>query len=459
MPKQEEQQPSEGEEQVLTPGGKRPKSAVRHVRPGETVSGEEVGQATGEEPAGMNPGSAAQAAMAAGDGAGSRSDEPSSMRPQLPDGSAQVAPTDASGEEPRGMRPASGERARAVETGAAQPDVGALVLTPGGFRDRSLVHAVEPEHVLDLGGESIRMLHVSGHEVADFGPVPHRPGEQPLMPGNVGRHPSVVPALGSGWIAYAYWTNNTGHPVRRFATTWVVPPVPATDHGQTIFLFNGIQNSTMIYQPVLQWGPSAAGGGSYWAVASWYVDGQGGVAFHSNLVPVNPDDVLVGVMSQTGQTGSQFSYGCEFIGIANTGLPISNVQELTWNIETLEAYGIQQCSDYPNANFTAFTGIDFETGVGRPAIGWTPVNAITDCGQSARVVSNANAGGEVDIYYTTRVSVQAASAADNSDGRLETFLSPRTALSGTSGRRHRMRVRGAGSTNWAGSSASRSMWL
>lgn len=53
-------------------------------------------------------------------------------------------------------------------------------------------------------------------------------------------------------------------------------------------MFSGIQNSTMIYQPVLQWGESAAGGGNYWGVASWYVDGQGGLALHSNLVRVNP---------------------------------------------------------------------------------------------------------------------------------------------------------------------------
>jgi hypothetical protein len=202
----------------------------------------------------------------------------------------------------------------------------------------------------------------------------------------------------------------------------VVPPASATDHGQTIFLFNGIQNSTMIYQPVLQWGPSAAGGGSYWAVASWYVDGQGGVAFHSNLVSVNPGDVLVGVMRQTGQSGSQFSYACEFVGIANTSLPISNVEELTWNIETLEAYGIQQCSDYPNTNFTAFVGIDLQTSAGNPAITWTPVNSVTDCVQNTHVVSNANTGGEVDIYYLAGMTATASTASINSDGRLETFV-------------------------------------
>ena len=36
----------------------------------------------------------------------------------------------------------------------------------------------------------------------------------------------------SGWVAYASWFN-TGLPISSFTTTWSVPPVPATDHGQT----------------------------------------------------------------------------------------------------------------------------------------------------------------------------------------------------------------------------------
>src|ERR1035438_9024047 len=92
----------------------------------------------------------------------------------------------------------------------------------------------------------------------------------------------------------------------------------------------------MIYQPVLQWGSSAAGGGNYWAVASWYADGQGGQAFYSSLVRVNPGQVLVGVMNETAQSASGFSYNCQFTGIANTSLPIQNVQQLYWCIETLE---------------------------------------------------------------------------------------------------------------------------
>ncbi|HUK41364.1 MAG TPA: hypothetical protein VLX11_09980, partial [Candidatus Acidoferrales bacterium] len=418
------------EEQVLTPGGRRSKSLVHHVAPGQTVTGTGEIIGTGAEPPGMRPKSTMDdvesAQMVAGTEEKTGPDaEPDGMRPKSMVTVTEPGQIDIS--EPAGMRPESTagdvERRqmamRAEKSDAASRE---LVLTPGGYRHKSLVRHIDSQHVLDFAGGNIRKMHISGYEVSDFGKLTTRPGEQPLMPLNVARHPEVVPALGSGWIAYAYWTNNTGHPVSRFATTWVVPPAPATNHGQTIFLFNGIQNSTMIYQPVLQWGSSSAGGGNYWAVASWYVDGQGGVAFHSNLVRVNPGDVLLGVMWQTGQSGNLFSYNCEFQGIANTGLPITNVQELTWNIETLEAYGVQQCSDYPNTNFTAFVAIDLQTSAGRPALNWTPVNAITDCGQSARVVSNANPGGEVDIYYVSRVESSASTASINSDGRLETFL-------------------------------------
>jgi hypothetical protein len=411
------------DETVLTPGGMRPKSAVHHVEPGHMVTGEGkiVGLGAPENmPAGMSP----------ADKAADERGAPAGMLPAEEEAGKKVEGAEApAGVEanrpeaiPDGMLPKSSHPAEATSGAGMAPGTGDdLALTPGGYRQKALVHIVEPEHFLVLAGGNLKKMHVSGREVADFGPLVARRGGEPLMPFNVARSPGMLPALGSGWIVYASWTNNSGHPVSRFATTWVVPPAPATNHNQTIFLFNGIQNSTMIYQPVLQWGSSFAGGGNYWSVASWYVDGQGGVAFHTNLVRVNPGDVLVGVMTLTGQSGNKFSYNCEFQGIANTSLPISNVEELTWNIETLEAYGVQQCSDYPDTNFTAFTAIDLQTSGGRPAISWSPVNAVTDCGQSARVVSNANPGGEVDLYYTTRAELSATTAAINSDGRLETF--------------------------------------
>jgi len=275
-----------------------------------------------------------------------------------------------------------------------------LVLTPGGLRPRGQVHLIEDGAVIDGTDDRLRKLGTSGEMLTDFGVLQRRPPGVPLLPANVAHpEPKVMPALGSGWITYASWTNATGTPVSSFSTAWVVPDPPATQSGQLIFLFSGIQNETMIYQPVLQWGVSAAGGGSYWAVASWYVDGQGGLALHSNLVRVNPGDSLVGVMTLTGQSGGHFSYNCVFEGIANASLPITNVDQLTWFIETLECYGITKASDYPDAAVTEMKDISIATGSANPALTWGVNDVVTDCGQHTVIQSDSSTAGIVELNY------------------------------------------------------------
>jgi len=262
-----------------------------------------------------------------------------------------------------------------------------LVLTPGGFRHHALVHTVGEGEALVAVESLVRRLDLSTNALSDV-------AETALAT-------KGAPALGSGWITYAFWNNGTGNSITSFETTWIVPDAPSVQGGQTIFLFNGIQNYGQnfgILQPVLQWGVSAAGGGSYWAIASWYVT-SGGQAFHTNLIPVNPGDTLTGVMTLTGQSGSLFNYTSEFQGISGTSLPVQNIAELLWCNETLEAYGVNQCADYPASNMTAFTSISIETGSVNPALNWTPVNTVQDCGQMTTVVSNSSTNGEVDIFY------------------------------------------------------------
>lgn len=262
-----------------------------------------------------------------------------------------------------------------------------LVLTPGGFRHSSLVHRVEPGHAVHFSEGKTRLRNLATGAMID---VP----EHKIQPGD-------VPGFGSGWIADAFWQNATGNPVTSFKTTWRVPPAPATSSGQTIFLFNGIDPadpSQAILQPVLQWGPSHAGGGAFWSVASWYVLGNG-QAFFTAPVAVNPGDVLVGVMTLTGQANGLFSYQSEFQGIPGTQLPVQNVAELVWCNETLEAYSITACSDYPATDLTPMQSINLQTGNTTPTVNWTPQDRITDCGQHAVVAIDSAAGGEVDLYY------------------------------------------------------------
>ncbi len=327
---------------VLTPGGYRSKELVQAVAVGEAVR-------------------------------------------QNPDGTFTVVPS---------------ESINLIERTSEMPDI---VLTPGGYRPRSKVHFIGPNHTIRhvLGGHH-QELDPAGVVVKDLTPLENRPAGLPVMPRNVARVARKFPAFASGWISYADWTNTTGSPVSLFSTKWTVPPEPSTSSGQTIFLFNGIQNSSMIYQPVLQWGPSAAGGGDYWAVASWYADGQGGQANYSTLVKVQPGQDLIGVMALAGHSPGGFSYKCEFVGIPNTSLVITDVQELTWCIETLEAYGITKSTDYPATSMTSFREISLQIGNApptNPPLSWTPVDAVTDNGQHVLINSNSNPGGEVDIHY------------------------------------------------------------
>jgi hypothetical protein len=283
-----------------------------------------------------------------------------------------------------------------------------MVLTPGGFRPKSLANLVEPGHRLTLDNGVIAKIELATSKLTHFPAPPAvkvpfgaiRPGGATIAQhalSTAGPQPGALP---NGWQTYAWWDSG-GPSITSFSTTWIVPPAPSTSSGQTVFIFNGIQNTGTnfgILQPVLQWGVSAAGGGSYWAVANWYVT-SGGQAFYSTLVQVNAGATLVGVMTQTSVASGLFTYNSTFQGIPNTTLSSPPIAALHWANETLECYGLNQCSDLPATAATAMTGINILIGTAHPSLVWTPVNAITNCGQHTVVPSNQNPGGEVDLFY------------------------------------------------------------
>ena len=275
------------------------------------------------------------------------------------------------------------------------------VLTPGGWRPASKVGRVDAgEHLTVVNDRLSKVDDATGRLVKDFGVIERKGGTLPDYPTNVNIPEArrILP-LGSGWIAYTYWSNPSSTPITSFSSTFTVPPAPSGSHGQTIFLFPGLQNSSYILQPVLQWGPSAAGGGNYWAIANWYVDGSSGTALFSSLVRVSSGTVLKGIMTQTGTTGSNYNYKSAFSGYFSIDLNVTNIQKLYWAAESLEAYGVTVCADYPNTAKTTFSGITLLVGGANAPLSWTVANAVTDCGQHATVVTNGSPNGIVDLYY------------------------------------------------------------
>ena len=275
-----------------------------------------------------------------------------------------------------------------------------LVLTPGGLRPRSVVHRIEPGTILDGREGRYRQLDRKRKAVAEFGHVPFRPVGRPLMPRNVFFPVAPVPAFGTGWITYASWSNTTGTPVSRFATSWVVPPAavhPVRTDDLPVQRHPELHDDLPARAPV---GAIRSRWRKQLGVASWYADGQCGQLVLLLPGQVNAGDVLIGVMTLTGQSAQRLSYNCEFQGIANTSLAVQNIQELTWCIETLEAYGITKCSDYPNTDKTAMAAIDLRTGNTQPTVVWTVTDSVTDCGQhTLRFDDDAVGHGEVDLWY------------------------------------------------------------
>ena len=273
---------------------------------------------------------------------------------------------------------------------------GLYAFTPGGIRPKSMIHTVEPGQIVDLDELIFKRFDLrSGKFIA---PPPLEVA------------PPHLPALGSGWITYAAYTENSANIIASMTTTWVVPPAPKRQDNQLIYIFNGLQDSpvTHILQPVLQWGVSPDGGGNRWAVASWFVDSSGN-AFQSPLVNVNEGDVLTGVMRMTGQSNGSFNYTCEFSGLPGTRLTVNKANQLVMPVETLECYSMSECRDYPNTLLTTMRSISVNSSTISLALNFGAVNSVTDCGQQTIVTSNAASAGQVDIYYTTQFSGPAPS--------------------------------------------------
>lgn len=274
------------------------------------------------------------------------------------------------------------------------------VLTPGGWTDSSRIHRVPDGEVAGVWNGRLQVRSMAGAVVSDFGATTSLLDTKNR--GNDFTASLMSPYLGHGWIAFARWNRpaGSGNAITHDTTWWVVPPAPATSNGQTIYLFNGLQDDAgNIIQPVLQWGTSAAGGGSYWAVACWAIYSNGAGRFVGPLRSVRPGDTVVASVDSTVIDGGHF-YSCHF----NTPgygqlLWYDEGHEFPQAVETLEAYNITECTDYPDTLMTAFKGISIRTHNGIPTIAWSPRDSITDCGQSVSIVSNANPGGEVDVYY------------------------------------------------------------
>ncbi len=177
--------------------------------------------------------------------------------------------------------------------------------------------------------------------------------------GLVGRSPAI-----NGWLEYYGATTSTSY--GELSATWTVPPAPTTFESQTLFFFPGFQDTTdslSIVQPVLQFGPSSAGGGAYWAISSWNCC-MTGTVWHSGLKKVSVGDTILGTITPTcKQLGQDY---CATWKIVTEDVTTAKKTILTktpadgqiWNWgfgAVAEVYGVKQCTDFPANQGLLFT--------------------------------------------------------------------------------------------------------
>lgn len=206
---------------------------------------------------------------------------------------------------------------------------------------------------------------------------PEQPLESALrtrgVTAQVGAAPETAAPAG-GWVSWGDWQNTAAAPISAFVATWVVPPAPAADSGQTIYLFNGLQDAggQHILQPVLQWGPSpASGSGPQWGLASFWVGGPSDPLFCTQWIAVAPGTSVTGRMQVAAQADGLFSCTCAFDGFPGSQLTAENLPALTDACVVLEAYNTGPAAPFPPLGTTDFSAIDIELGAAPAAVAWT----------------------------------------------------------------------------------------
>ena len=227
----------------------------------------------------------------------------------------------------------------------SKPD--GYVITPNGLHHKSCVRQIAPGERIDAGGA---VIHVNGQREQ----LP--PCKYPRLSLHTGKELDSVSPTVNGWVEYASWVSPS--PLGSLFSQFVVP-TPPTNNGGTIFFFPGSEPSdgSTILQPVLQYGPSAGGGGNYWAAASWFCC-PAGWQHYSPLINVNTGDTIIGTMGSSC-SGSSCNWSVTTIDMntsKSTTLSSSNVTTpFTWNVGgVLEAYNVNTCNQFPASGTIGF---------------------------------------------------------------------------------------------------------
>ena len=256
-----------------------------------------------------------------------------------------------------------------------------FVITPFGYYHPTCVNHLAEGDVLRAGEKAIQRA--SGAlEPIPVCAFPHYKADGIRVDGDepAGQDP---PTISHAWIEYASISNTSSY--GQIYTEWEVPPNPASHDGQTVFLFNGMEDTNdvvTIVQPVLGWNSDYA---NAWSIAAWNccVNGQVNEATPAHA---NPGDQLKGYTFMTCSAGTltcpswdvvivdeQNGNFSQLIGTSNYG------QTFNWAFGgVLEVYNITKCGDYPAPDYNGGIGFHNQSVLNNNFVQISPTWTVTN---------------------------------------------------------------------------------
>ena len=270
-----------------------------------------------------------------------------------------------------------------------------FVITPFGYFHPSCVNQLAEGDVLHSDEKAIERANGTFDKIQVCA-YAHYTADGTKVTGDV--REVQPPDISHAWIEYA--SIHTSFDYGQVYGEWAVPANPSTNDGQTVFLFNGLEdinNVVTIIQPVLGWNSDY---GSAWGIAAWNCCVNGAV----NEAPpahVNPGDHLLGYTFNNCAAGTrtcsswdivivdeQNGNFSQMIGTTNYG------QTFNWAFGgVLEVYNIKQCGDYPPPDYLGGIGFYNESVLNNKFVSITPAWKVTNLGGGLN--PQCNYGGSV----------------------------------------------------------------
>jgi len=240
----------------------------------------------------------------------------------------------------------------------ASDETAAKVSTPNGMQPATYVHAV-PQGALILDSPRDKsMTYVLSEDGDRIFTVIDEKSE---------KESSAVRSstlYGSNWLA---WADATVSQISYLRSRWYTPTPPSTSGGTPGFalaIFNGLENSATIMQPVLQWNYGL--NNPVWKISSWRYSSPSSY-YYSPMLSVTQGDQVEGTLQYTtvgGVTGWQVTTSDLTQGTStyyfsnaiptNTNLEIVNVLE---QAQGQNSNPYQMCGDvvFNNVNIPSVT--------------------------------------------------------------------------------------------------------